>query len=44
VPPPPGRCFWSTGGGGFVCVRDIFILNEIWAQVKIFILVGTLLG
>jgi hypothetical protein len=25
-------------------MRDIFILNEIWGQDKIYILVGTLLG
>jgi len=31
-------------GGAFICMRDIFILNEIWAQDKIYILVGTLLG
>jgi hypothetical protein len=27
-----------------VCMRYIFILNEIWTQDKIYILVGTLLG
>jgi hypothetical protein len=42
---------WSTntlggvvgplGGGARVCVRDIFILNGIWAQNKIYILIGT---
>jgi hypothetical protein len=43
---PPGGC-WSPGGGAkVVCMRDIFIVNEILAQVKIctYILVGTLLG
>jgi hypothetical protein len=25
-------------------MRDIFILNEIWVQGKIYILIGTLLG
>jgi hypothetical protein len=25
-------------------MRDMFILNEIWAQDKIYILVGTLIG
>jgi hypothetical protein len=27
-----------------VCMRDIFIVNGIWAQGKIYILVGNLLG
>jgi hypothetical protein len=31
-------------GGRVVCIRDIFILNKIWAEDKIYILVGTLLG
>jgi hypothetical protein len=31
-------------GARFVCMGDIFILNEIWAQDKIYILIGTLLG
>jgi hypothetical protein len=26
-----------------VCMRDLFILNEIWAQDKIYILIGTML-
>jgi hypothetical protein len=39
-PPPGGRC-WSSGGARVVCMRDIFILNEIWAQHKTYILVGT---
>jgi hypothetical protein len=30
--------------GGVISMRDIFILNKIWAQDKIYILVGTLLG
>jgi hypothetical protein len=30
-PPPPG-CFGPLRGGGAVCVSDIFILNEVWAQ------------
>jgi hypothetical protein len=30
-----GHC-WSSGGGAqFDCIRDISILNEIWAQSKI---------
>jgi hypothetical protein len=34
----------SSGGGGRIeCMRDIFILNEIWVQGKIYILIGTLL-
>jgi hypothetical protein len=32
------------GGGGDICMRDIFILNEIWALDKVYISVGTLLG
>jgi hypothetical protein len=45
APPPPGG-----GAVGFlerarvVCMRDIFILKEIWMQDKIYIFVGTLLG
>jgi hypothetical protein len=38
---------WADVGplaGLVVCVRDIFILNEIWAQDKICILINTLLG
>jgi hypothetical protein len=31
-------------GARVVCMRDIFILEEIWVQGKIYILVGTLLG
>jgi hypothetical protein len=31
-------------GTRVVCMRDIFILNEIWVQGKICILIGTLLG
>jgi hypothetical protein len=40
APPPRGRC-WYFGEARVVCVRDIFILNEIWAQGKIYISVGT---
>jgi hypothetical protein len=32
------------GGGRVVCMRDIFILNEILAQHKTYPLVGTSLG
>jgi hypothetical protein len=31
-------------GGGVACMRDIFILNEIEAQVKYIFLARTLLG
>jgi hypothetical protein len=32
----PGGAFGSLGGGArVVCLRDVFILNEIWAQDKI---------
>jgi hypothetical protein len=41
--PPWGRS-WSFGGERIVCTRDIFILDEIWAKDKMYILVGTLLG
>jgi hypothetical protein len=33
-----------VGGGRVDCIRDIFILNKIMAQHKIYILIGTLLG
>jgi hypothetical protein len=39
--PRGGHC-WPSGGG-VDCMRDIFILNEIWAQDKIYSLLGTLL-
>jgi hypothetical protein len=33
----------GEGGGGLVvCMRDISVLNKIWAQDKIYILVRTL--
>jgi hypothetical protein len=36
---------WGVPPGGQVdCMRDIFIVNEIWVQGKIYILIGTLLG
>jgi hypothetical protein len=35
---------WASGQVGVDCMRDLFILNEIWAQGKIYILIGTLLG
>jgi hypothetical protein len=34
----------GLGGGGRVfCMKNIFILNKVWTQDKIYILVGTLL-
>jgi hypothetical protein len=36
--------YYSLGRVQVVCMRDIFILNEIWAQHKIYVSVGTLLG
>jgi hypothetical protein len=43
---PPGGALLVLGGRAaqIACMRDIFILNEILAQDKIYILVGTLLG
>jgi hypothetical protein len=35
---PPG------GGAASFCMRDTFILNKIWTQDNIYILVETLLG
>jgi hypothetical protein len=32
------------GRSASVCIRNTFTLNEIWAQDKIYILVGILLG
>jgi hypothetical protein len=40
---PWGGC-WSSAGMQGVCMRDMFILNEIWRQDTIHILVRTLLG
>jgi hypothetical protein len=34
----------GTLGGGLFYMSVIFILNEIWTQGKIYILVGTLFG
>jgi hypothetical protein len=33
---PPERRSWSSGGG-VDCMGDIFILNEMWVQCKIYI-------
>jgi hypothetical protein len=35
---------WGAPLGGEFFLWGIFILNEIWAQSKIYILLGTLLG
>jgi hypothetical protein len=43
APPPPGALLVLCEGASY-CVRDIFILKEIWAQNKIYNFVGTLLG
>jgi hypothetical protein len=32
---------WGGGEARVDCMRDIFILNEIWVEVKIHILIGT---
>jgi hypothetical protein len=50
-----GCASWGGGGGGHWssgrvqvdqvdCVRDIFILNEMWVHGKIYVLISTLLG
>jgi hypothetical protein len=41
---PPGGAVGPLGGKRVVGKRDIFILIEIWAQEKIYMLVGNLLG
>jgi hypothetical protein len=41
-PSPGGGACWSPAGAQVVCVRDIFILKEIWLQHKTYFL-GTLL-
>jgi hypothetical protein len=42
---PHGGAVSPLGGAPVVCVRDKFILNEIWTQdyIYIYILIGTLL-
>jgi hypothetical protein len=39
----PGGLF-VLRGAQVDCMRNIFIVNEIWLQGKIYILIGTLLG
>jgi hypothetical protein len=45
---PLGGVVGPLGGALVFCMRDIFILDEIWTQyniyIYIYILVGTLLG
>jgi hypothetical protein len=41
-PPPQAGAVGPLGGMRVDCMRNIFILNEIWAQGKIYILIGTL--
>jgi hypothetical protein len=36
---PPGGAVGPVGRAWVVCMRDIFILNEIWVQDKMYILV-----
>jgi hypothetical protein len=44
APPPGGAICPLLEREQVVCIRDIFILKEILAQDKIYILVGTWLG
>jgi hypothetical protein len=43
-----GRVPWGVAvgplGGRVYCMRDTLILKEIWAQGKIYSLMGTLIG
>jgi hypothetical protein len=41
---PLGGLLDLCGGTRVVCVRDLFTLNEIWAEDEIYIFVGTLTG
>jgi hypothetical protein len=44
TPPREGAVGPLGRGGRVICMRDIFIRIEIWAQDEIYILAGTLLG
>jgi hypothetical protein len=44
APPSLGEALIVLRGPRVVCMRNIFIFNEIWAKDKIYILLGTLLG
>jgi hypothetical protein len=39
-----GGVIGSLWGARVVCIRDIFILKEVWAQDKKKLILGTLLG
>jgi hypothetical protein len=41
---PPYGAVSPLGGGGVVCMRDIFTVDEVRTQGKIYILAVTLLG
>jgi hypothetical protein len=43
-PPPPRGVAVFPLGALLVCIRDVFILNKMWTQESLYILVGTLLG
>jgi hypothetical protein len=39
-----GGTVGPLGRGRVDCIRDIFILNEMWVQGKAYILIGTLVN
>jgi hypothetical protein len=43
-PPPPAGGGDGPLGARVDCMRNIFLLHEMWSQGKIYILVRTLLG